>query len=304
MFKRYQIAAFALGLILFSPLGQAQDQASNTNGETGAHQRPSHQSSFSVPVNIIEDKATTDARDRHEAEARQREIEDLVAQQGMNSATQEINSATQAMAAYAYWSTILVGVGTALLFVTLYLTYQANRAAQAAIAVTRDIGQAQTRAYVGISDYELRFDTDTIDKKTHISRCTLFLKWKNAGNSPAFNFRAKTDHVFIKHDSIGEHIDQFDLLSIEGKPSELILSGDFVGDNIEMGAILFESWRRKDFILVVHSFVVYEDIFSTVFEIKSCQSFEIRSEGENPTEGVLWMESYHHHNSYKEYKKK
>ncbi|MCZ7887836.1 MULTISPECIES: hypothetical protein [Agrobacterium] len=130
--------------------GQAQDQPDKASGEAGAHQSAPYQFPFSVPVNIIEDKATSDARDRHEQEARQREIEDLVAQQGMNFATQAMNDATQRMAEYAWWSTVFVGIGTLLLIFTLWLTRLANKAAQEAVAVTRDMGQRQLRAYLHV----------------------------------------------------------------------------------------------------------------------------------------------------------
>lgn len=139
MLKRYRVTATALGLIFFSLSGQSQEQ-------------PAKSYPFLFPVEIVEDQATTDAREGREEEARQREIEDLAAQQGMNSATQAMNAATQRMANYAFWSTIFVAVGTLLLFYTLWLTRQANKSAQKAVDVTQRIGEAQVRAYLEFTD--------------------------------------------------------------------------------------------------------------------------------------------------------
>ena len=85
-----------------------------------------------LPIEIVESQAAAEARERHEAEARQRDIADLAAQQGMNAATQAMNAATQRMAEYAFWSTFLVAVGTAAVVWSLILMRQANGAAVAA----------------------------------------------------------------------------------------------------------------------------------------------------------------------------
>ncbi|PKP79020.1 MAG: hypothetical protein CVT81_00735 [Alphaproteobacteria bacterium HGW-Alphaproteobacteria-3] len=66
----------------------------------------------------------------------------------MDESTRAMNAATQDMRDYALYSTVLVGVGTFLLFVTLGLTYMANRAAQDAVTATREMGEAQIRAYL------------------------------------------------------------------------------------------------------------------------------------------------------------
>ena len=147
----YRYIAVAFGLILFSALGQANYNASHAQ-EAEQHAQQSQSESLSpVPVQIIESKAERNARERIQAESKQREIEDLVAQQGMNSATQAINEATQDMRDYALYSTILVGIGTALVFITLILTWLANGSALKAVEVTRSIGESQTRAYVSVS---------------------------------------------------------------------------------------------------------------------------------------------------------
>ena len=134
-----------------SSLAQAQQQIDSTGGQTDQEQGPVVPDiPTPFPVQIVEDDTAADARQRSEEETRQREIADLAAQEGMNAATQAMNRATQRMAEYAFWSTVFVAIGTVLLIITLVLTWMAKRAAQAAIDVTRSVGQAQTRAYLSV----------------------------------------------------------------------------------------------------------------------------------------------------------
>jgi hypothetical protein len=145
---RYWIAAVAFGLIGFVQSGQAQEEADNEQVEVRQQEQPAQSYPLPFPIEIIEDQAESDARERREAEARQREIDDLIAQQGMNTATQAMNDATQRMTYYAKLQTWAVGIGTVLLFGTLWLAWQGNKAAFRAVKITKDIGNKQLRAYV------------------------------------------------------------------------------------------------------------------------------------------------------------
>jgi len=135
-------------LTAFSSLGQSQEKTQGKQGDAATQQKPAQKLPIPLPVKIISDKSTTEARERREAETSQREKDDLVAQQGMNAATQAMNKATQDMAFYSKLSTIFVGIGTVLLIWTLWLTWGANKAAVGAVDATREVGQAQLRAYL------------------------------------------------------------------------------------------------------------------------------------------------------------
>ncbi|HLP70087.1 MAG TPA: hypothetical protein VK181_21460 [Rhizobium sp.] len=194
MSKRYWISAIAFGLICSFSLGNAQEQKQSEQGKAAQQEKPAKSYPFPFPVEIIENQSAAEARERSEAESRQREIDDLVAQQGMNIATQAMNDATQRMVGLSEIQTWLVGIGTVLLFATLMLTIQANRAAVRAaeaadrtVDVTRDIGEAQVRAYLFcVSAAYTR-------KKDYISA---IVEIGNSGNSPASNVEVKgTAHV-------------------------------------------------------------------------------------------------------------
>ncbi|MEW9616803.1 hypothetical protein AB3G45_23635 [Shinella sp. S4-D37] len=190
MSRGYWIIVVAFGLIVSPYLGQAQQHSDQTNREADQESDQAYKLPFTIGVDVVEKEAATKARERHEAEAREREKRDLVAQEGMNAATKEINAATQAMAAYAYWSTAFVGIGTALLFLTLYLTHRANQGAHSAVKVTREIGEAQVRAYVEIDDIKTSYEQRSGERAAIRS----FVNWINTGQSPTRNLVWAIDH--------------------------------------------------------------------------------------------------------------
>jgi len=177
------VLALGLTLVLSGPaLGQSQHEAQSADGDAEANQAPTQTLPIPLPVDIIEDEATAEAREGREAEARQREIEDLAAQQGMNSSTRAMNEATQDMRDYSLYSTMLVGAGTILLMVTLWLTRQANKAAQEAVDVTRDSAEKQLRAYVLLESIEV-FNVAA----NNIPRVKITIR--NTGATPASDFK-------------------------------------------------------------------------------------------------------------------
>ena len=181
MSYRNRIAALVLGLICAVSSGQAQEHTQSEQGQIAQQKQPAQALPPPFPVVIIEDEAAANARERREAESRQHEIDDLAAQKGMNTATKAMNEATQNMALYTLISTVFVGIGTVLLFVTLYLTHQANEAAQAAVNVTQRIGDAQLRSYLGITKVWIERDNPR----------SMF-NIKNFGQTPGYDITVRT----------------------------------------------------------------------------------------------------------------
>lgn len=144
------------------------------------------------PIQVIENDEAAKARERREEVSRQYERDLLRSQQGVEIATREMNDASQRMASYSLISTFAVIVGTGLLLWTLVLTRQANKAAQLAVAVTREIGQAQARAYVSAEGLNIR-DID-VDYQAR-------LYVKNAGQTPARNLAVRAG---IKVATVGD----------------------------------------------------------------------------------------------------
>lgn len=142
-------------LVLWASCVQAQVDEPETAGQTGQQDRPAETLPLPLPVDIIEDEAEAKARQAAQERAEQREIDDLAAQQGMDQATQRMVDLSEKQ-------TWLIAIGTFLLFTTLLLTLQANRAAiraakaaERSVDVTQDIGQRQIRAYVTVWDVHI-----------------------------------------------------------------------------------------------------------------------------------------------------
>lgn len=177
MSSRYWLAALAFGLIVTASL-QAQEQAQSADDGAQEKQEASGDLPIGIPIRIIENDESTEARERRERESAKREQDDLIAQQRMADATQAMNEATQSMKNAAWLSFVAVAIGTGLLVWTLRLTRQANKAARDAVDVTREMGEAQVRAYISVSQVLV----EPPQAGSH-----LVVKWKikNYGNSPA-----------------------------------------------------------------------------------------------------------------------
>lgn len=200
---------FTLGIALATS-GQAQEQTEGPQGEASQKNEPSYETPLPFPVEIIEDQSASEARQRHEEESRQREIDDLIAQKGMNEATRAIKDATVDMRDYALYSTLLVGFGTFLLIVTLWLTRQANRAAREAVDVTRVIGEAQTRGYLQFKKGSFVLRTERVAVNLD-NRFSLF--FHNSGATPI--------HVRFGNATADIKCDDKVVATVEFKPVEV-----------------------------------------------------------------------------------
>ncbi|OUS19330.1 hypothetical protein A9Q95_13600 [Rhodobacterales bacterium 59_46_T64] len=206
---RSWLCVFALGLT-FATSGQAQQQAQDEQEGASQQQQPTAELPIPIAVEIIEDQAAADTRKIRESESRQRDIDDLIAQQGMNESTRSMNDATQEMRDYVYIQTVLIGLGTALLVVTLMLTWGANRAAVKAAMVSLRVERPWIKVSIETGD-------ELFGTPPDMWIC-YELSFENVGKSPA----TITD-VFM----------EYRLPGIEGKPIRT--------DPIKMGATVFPS---------------------------------------------------------------
>ncbi len=167
---------FAIGITIATS-GQAQEQTGGGQGRTSSQQEPSETPLPPLLAQPLDDRKASDAREAREDESRQREIDDLIAQEGMNAATQSIEKATRDMRDYSFYSTIAVCIGTGLLVVTLLLTWGANRAAVRAAMVSL----RSERPWI-------RFDIEPLDD-LFTSPPDMWINYKinfkNVGKSPA-----------------------------------------------------------------------------------------------------------------------
>lgn len=204
---RHRLIAFAVafGLAISGSL-QAQQESDPGDAAAADEQQQANTLPPEISVRIIEDGEAAEARQRREEEAQERQIEDLIAQQRMAEVTEAMNEATQRMASYAYWSTIIIAIGTALLVWTLMLTRHANISAREAVDETRKIGKAQLRAYV----CNTSTDVDIVNNIEGEMAYVFSRVFTNLGQTPADDCRfavswnVEIDGEFPTGDGLGE----------------------------------------------------------------------------------------------------
>lgn len=120
--------------------------------------------------------------------------EDRAAQQDLQQQT--------AMAKWAFWmmvfsafSVCVTAVGILYVRLTLDQTVSANKAAQAAVAVTREVGEAQVRAYLSITNVEVEAITNNLP--------SLVVRIKNTGGSPALKLNGH-GYLILSYQEEGE----------------------------------------------------------------------------------------------------
>lgn len=265
------IAAIAFGLASFaSPLSvESQErEAGNGNWMTHAEQSPNQNSPWAIPVEIIENHAETEARQAREDRAEQRELDYLAAQKGVDKATQKL-------ATYAIYQTILIALGTAVLIYTLYLTRQANRAAtrgahaaEGAVSVTRRIGEAQVRAYITATpkDFGRPKEAFFVD-----------LTIKNCGQTPARNMALAADIKVLPYphnrDGFSVGVGKIDL----GETPNQMGAGSEV--TIGIGPAEFErkvfdaAAKGKEWRFYLIGKITYRDVFGNQYFSEFCYSY-------------------------------
>lgn len=300
---RTWLYAVAFGLALTGS-GYAQDENGTpdqapTEQETQPTDLPNP-----FPVIIIESDESADARQSEEEIRAQREKDDLEAQEGMQFATEAMNEATQSMKNAAWVSAILVGAGTLLLVWTLSLTRSANKSSQAAVEVTRDVGRAQTRAYVffNMEGVVKPFEVD-IGNPTEIS---IDFEIANLGQTPAHNVR-HIAKIIIRNRS--EKFGSEVVKIMEGQPTpdaSLKPSGAMNATAESAGPFIKADFRdcflpegTKRIFLIGRIF--YDDVFDVPRETKFCYYLEPidRIKDDNFELGVSRWEQYTQHNSAK-----
>lgn len=228
MVKCKWITALTLAILIAGKgAGYAQNSDSEANGPANIEQTAPKTLPIPFPVQIVEDDGRTEARQRHEQEARQREIDDLVAQQGMNEATQSMERANWRMVDQGYISLLLVLVGTFLLIWTLTQGRNANKTAQKALVVAQGIGHWQIRPYLLVElELSWNFAPHDSEKSGPPTGWCLTLLESNTGVTPAIVDEANlVFNTWENDEPIG---DAFDPRVKSSQNQNLGLFGDFV----------------------------------------------------------------------------
>jgi hypothetical protein len=189
MFRIPRVVVAALGLTLcgvsFAQSAEggkeelAQGQWRKESGENSA-------SPLGIPIRIVEEPEKAQDAQRQQKESSQREVEDLLAQQSMAKATEEIVVWTRLQFLLAFF-------GTGALIYSLHLNRKATNAAVAASEAARDaIGVERAWVthlfphYGNVADSRVIIPTPEGQVEKYIKSGLIFrIAWQNSGRSPA-----------------------------------------------------------------------------------------------------------------------
>ena len=181
----------AVGLTIYAQLGQAQEDVQPTQPIQIENETPPNE----LPVITAESDEVTKVSEQDQTESTQREIQDLIAQQGMDAAAQR-------MADYAFWQTLLIFIGTIVLVWTLMQTRRANKLLAEANEDLRLRGENSTKAYVSGSKCSVRMPKSS--KESYVFNITL----KNDGGTPALKVFIAGPEAHSKHELVA-HWDKY-----------------------------------------------------------------------------------------------
>jgi len=263
-FRTWMYVFAIIGLTLAGS-GQAQETRQPTQPQASEQEEPAKSLPIPLIVEIVEDDAAAVSRQRSETEARQREIDDLAAQQGMNAATQAMNEATQRMASDSREMTIATWVGIFLLFITLLLTLMANIAAVRAVKVTETTGMTQMRAWLSFTDWRL----EGLGVDGAVERFQIVLQWRNTGSTPAINVNAVTG--FKGETPLNKH---GGVVDIEDGDRSIVGPGlPFVTSLLISPEDLFATNEKP---AIIQCFLRYDTVFEPLHGRDTVATFKVR----------------------------
>ncbi|MER9421069.1 hypothetical protein NKI88_01240 [Mesorhizobium sp. M0317] len=186
---------------------EAPSQQEGKDGKTNGTQANAGEPS--IPVRIVESPEETQRTRDREATSDKHDADDLKAQKEAANAADRSATASEWQVVTAWWQ---VGVGIAgiiAILVTIGFTIRATNAAvrsadlaDKAIADTREMGELQTRAYLAVTGGTVVYNGG-IDPQ-------VFIRVRNAGNSPAFNVTAhfqRSSAVVFDEKPTGGHVE-------------------------------------------------------------------------------------------------
>lgn len=247
MLRGYRLAIIALGLTLALG-GQAQPNPDQPEAETSEAATQEQWPPLPLPVQIVEEQAEKDARERIEEETRQREIDDLAAQRGMDEAAQRMANAAEVQ-------TWIIAVGTVLVLATFIVTIAANRAAFAMVKTAEKTAERQLRAYVSVEKAEMLFVE--IGKPLQVK-----ITFRNTGQTPARKFCLVTS---VGYDKPGLGPNNFSFEMPDGSPTitlgansplEKYIDGPKSLDKTEIHSVL-----KEEMSIYVFGTAQYVDVF-------------------------------------------
>jgi hypothetical protein len=198
--------------------------------------------------------------------------------------------AQQEMAVWAYSLLLLTIGGFVISVVGLAALFLSLAQTRTAIKDTRDIGEAQVRAYMS----EKRTSIGWLDWE--VGGFTFMNIWQNTGQSPALGCIAYVDHKIADFDAAEDFISPFTERPRSAKVGNACASGGkFIGEGQSINGTTTERLEKKQSKLIIYSAVEYTDVFKTKWLAESCHVMVFPNDGDPKK---ISFRTYGHHNGY------
>jgi len=198
-------------------------------------------------------------------------------------------SAQQSMASSAYWMILVSVVTVVVTAIGVVFVWQT-------LMETRRIGEAQVRAYVHALNPEFQWGKP--DSGATFGNADVFLHWTNKGQSPALELGGTLAVEFLTPEENGRPIPRFETINkdIILGASAIEPQGDKRIGKISIDAPEIKRWVSEagTRIMVVHSAVIYKDVFGRVWRSENCS--EVVQKYDSHGQHQLMFKTYPHHN--------
>ena len=235
LFKRYWFAVIAFGLIL------SVDALADPRRQLSKRDQPAIETSQPItPSDKIIKRPNYYEHDCYQSDSH--ENADLRAQWRAALAAEKA-------AYYAQYSNWVSGVGAGLSFISIILVIAALMFSRDSNKIARDIGEAQARAYLGISKYKYEKGTEAPD---------FIVTIKNSGQSPARNVRFIIDWTPDRPTEKINSFEQCDYSVLD------VASGESIKVKKPIDGLINENRKHfydEHFPIWVHGMVQYDDVF-------------------------------------------
>ena len=272
MFNLNRIIGAAIGLMALCCASSAQDIKMQDSGGAGKTNAASNKSGNFCGASFTMDCGRNDIDpDIYYEDRNEREKGDLKAQKSVADSTEKIVDIT-------IWQMWISIAGIALLLWSLYQT-------RTAIKDTREIGEAQVRAYLTPatsreqSAIELEWN-GTNDASHPLEIKNIRVRWKNTGQSPAISVALQTviyavdpektepvlsiaERKFIEHKVGAYSVPASGTILCESTDPENPFRITFRAEDVTR-------WKADNIWLVIHSMVTYKDVFGKTVKIQDC----------------------------------
>jgi hypothetical protein len=209
---------------------------------------------FRLPVVIIETPDQAAINDQRYQDSRQRELDDLSAQQSMAKSTARIE-------VYTLFEIGLAALGTVALVISLYLTTRALR-------ITREFGMIQMRAYVFCEKTTIEWDESRVPTVTTQQRSIkmIVFHWRNSGLTPASKVEFKSTLLFlpgINYEDITEKYIDDTIAEMKQKPKYTWLApgADLKTFTTSVPPEAVDKWQQGSAEIIIRGRAQYIDVF-------------------------------------------